>query len=152
MTIATEHAPAAAPPDGESIAVLRAAVLVLARRLRRQMADSELSSTEVSVLGRVFRDGPLTPGALARFEHVQPPSMTRVIERLEDKGYLRRDPDPSDGRQVLVSHTAHGENFIEESRALRTAWLAAQIDKLDDADRSAIAAAAAALTRLAEMP
>lgn len=151
MTV-IQHAPAVLVPDDESIAVLRAAVLVLARRLRRQMTDSELSSTEVSVLGRVFRDGPLTPGALARFEHVQPPSMTRVIERLEDKGYLRRDPDPSDGRQVLVSHTPRGEEFIEASRALRTAWLAAQIDKLDDADRAVIAAAAAALTRLAEMP
>jgi len=138
-------------PDTETIAVLRGAVLVLARRLRRQRADDDLSATEVAVLGRIYREGPSTPGALARAEHVQPPSMTRIIERLEQREYLRRDPDPSDGRQVRVSGTAVGEKFVEDSRALRTRWLATQIDKLDDEDRAALAAAAPALARLADL-
>jgi|SRR6478735_3330283 DNA-binding MarR family transcriptional regulator len=138
-------------PDAETIAALRGAVLVLARRLRRQQADDDLSATEVAVLGRIYRDGPATPGTLARAEHVQPPSMTRIIERLEQRGYLRRDPDPSDGRQVLVSGTERGEKFVEDSRAMRTRWLATQIDKLDEADREALAAAAPALVRLADL-
>jgi DNA-binding MarR family transcriptional regulator len=142
---------AATIPDAETIAALRSAVLVLARRLRRQRADDDLSATEVAVLGRIYRDGASTPGALARAEHVQPPSMTRIIERLEQREYLRRDPDPSDGRQVLVSGTARGQKFIEDSRALRTRWLATQIDKLDVEDRAALAAAAPALARLADL-
>jgi len=137
--------------DADTIAVLRAAVLVLARRLRRQRADDDLSATEVAVLGRIYREGASTPGALARAEHVQPPSMTRVIERLEQRGYLRRDPDPSDGRQVLVSGTPRGEQFVEDSRAMRNRWLATQIDKLDGVDRAALAAAAPALARLADL-
>jgi DNA-binding MarR family transcriptional regulator len=138
-------------PDAETIADLRAAVLVLARRLRRQRADDDLSATEVAVLGRIYRKGSSTPGALARAEHVQPPSMTRIIERLEQRGYLRRDPDPSDGRQVLVSGTARGQQFIEDSRAMRTRWLAGQIDKLDETDRAALDAATPALARLADL-
>jgi len=138
-------------PDADTIALMRGAVLVLARRLRRQRADDDLSATEVAVLGRIYRGGASTPGALARAEHVQPPSMTRIIERLEQRGYLRRDPDPSDGRQVLVSGTARGEQFIEDSRAMRNRWLATQIDKLDEVDRAALATAAAALARLADL-
>jgi DNA-binding MarR family transcriptional regulator len=138
--------------DAETVAQLRRAVLVLARRLRKHLADTELSATEAAVLGRVYRDGPSTPGSLARAEHVQPPSMSRVIERLEQHGYLERTPHPTDGRQVLITGTARGQQFIEESRSLRDAWLTAHLNQLDEADRAAVQAAAAALARLAAMP
>ena len=68
--------------SGEDIAALRGAVLILARRLRHQQAGDELSPSESAVMGRVGRAGPMTPGQLAKSEHVQPPSMTRIIERL----------------------------------------------------------------------
>jgi DNA-binding MarR family transcriptional regulator len=77
--------------------------------------------------------------------------MTRIIERLEARGFLRRTPDPVDRRQVLVSRTAAGDEFVEQSRAVRTAWLTQQVSKLEPDDQRTIAAAAAALTRLAEL-
>ena len=135
----------------EDIAALRGAVLILARRLRHQQAGDELSPSESAVMGRVGRAGPMTPGQLAKSEHVQPPSMTRIIERLEARGYLRRTPDPHDRRQVLVSRTDAGDDFVERSRAVRTAWLTQQVSKLEFDDQRLIAAAAAALTRLAEL-
>ncbi|GAA2019734.1 MarR family transcriptional regulator [Nakamurella flavida] len=145
-------APSSADPAGLSeVATLRGAVLVLARRLRHQQAGDGLPATESAVLGRVFREGPTSPGRLARAEHVQPPSMTRIVESLERQGLVRRDPHPTDGRQVQVSITADGEEFIERSRALRTAWLARQIDRLDPADREMLTAAAPALHRLAHL-
>ena len=138
--------------DEETGAVLRAAVLVLARRLRYQVAgDDAPSATELAVLGRIGRCGPMTPGQLARAEHVQPPSMTKVIESLEARGMLRREPHPSDGRQYLVSRTAAAEEFVVASRKVRTAWLADHLAGLTDADQQAIAAAAPALGRLAEL-
>ncbi len=138
--------------SGEDVAALRGAVLILARRLRHQQAGDELSPSESAVMGRIGRAGPTTPGQLAKSEHVQPPSMTRIIERLEARGFLRRDPDPSDRRQVLVSRTAAGDDFVERSRAVRTAWLTAQLEQLSPTDQQAISAAASALTRLAELP
>jgi DNA-binding MarR family transcriptional regulator len=134
----------------EDVAALRGAVLILARRLRHQQAGDELSPSEAAVMGRVGRAGPMTPGQLARSEHVQPPSMTRIIERLETRGFLRRTPDPNDRRQVLVSRTEAGNEFVERSRAVRTAWLTGQVAKLEPDDQRLISAAAAALTRLAE--
>lgn len=133
------------------IPTLRAAVLVLARRLRYQQASDDVTSGEASVLGRLGR-GPRNPGQLARAEHVRPPSMTRTIERLEERGYVRRETDPEDGRQVLVFRTAAGDEFVERSRALRTAWLASQFDRLDEADQRALQQAAEALRRLSELP
>lgn len=135
----------------EDVAALRGAVLILARRLRHQQAGDELSPSESAVMGRVGRAGPMTPGHLAKSEHVQPPSMTRIIERLEARGFLRRDPDPGDRRQVLVSRTPAGDDFVERSRAVRTAWLTRQLGSLDRADRLAITAAVSALTKLAEL-
>jgi len=139
-------------PAAEDVAALRGAVLILARRLRHQQAGDELSPSEAAVMGRVGRSGPMTPGQLAKSEHVQPPSMTRIIERLEARGFLRRDPDPTDRRQVFVSRTPAGDDFVERSRAVRTAWLARQLEQLSEADQQAIADATAALTRLAESP
>lgn len=137
----------------ETVAVLRAAVLVLARRLRYQVAgDDAPSATELAVLGRIGRCGPMTPSQLARAEHVQPPSMTKVIESLEARGMLHRDRHPTDGRQYLVSRTAAAEAFVEESRRVRSAWLASHLAGLSEQDQRAIAAAAPALARLAELP
>jgi len=139
------------PDVGDEVAVLRGAVLILGRRLRQQQAGDDLSPSESAVMGRVGAAGPMTPGQLARCEHVQPPSMTRIIERLEARGYLRRDPHPDDRRQVLVSRTPAGDEFVEQSRLVRTAWLAFQLSRLDDADRAVLAAAGPALRRLAEL-
>jgi len=135
----------------ETVAALRAAVLVLARRLRQQVADDDLSATDIAVLGRIGRCGPMTPGQLARAEHVQPPSMTKVIERLEGRGMLHREPHPTDGRQYLVSRTELAETFVNESRKLRTAWLANHLAGLTAAEQQTLAAAAPALSKLAEM-
>lgn len=149
---ALERGPIPAPgPTTEHVAALRGAVLILARRLRHQQAGDEMSPSESAVLGRLGRSGPMTPGRLARSEHVQPPSMTRIIERLEARGYLRRDPDPTDRRQILVCRTSAGDEFAERSRAVRTAWLTEQLGRLDPADQRTIAQASAALTRLAEL-
>lgn len=139
--------------DVDTVAALRAAVMVLARRLRYQLAgDDDLSATELSVLGRIGRCGPMTPGQLAGAEYVRPPSMTKVIESLENRGMLSRGPHPTDRRQYLVSRTEAAEAFVEASRQLRTVWLADHLARLSPDDRAAIAAATPALNRLAELP
>jgi DNA-binding MarR family transcriptional regulator len=134
-----------------TVRTLRTAVLVLARRLRNQAVPGELSATEVEVLFRLAHRGDLTPGQLARAEHVQPPSMTRVLERLHERGLVDRRAHPGDGRQVLVEITAAGRAVTQDVRETRTAWLHRQFARLEEPERSAIAAAADALARLAAL-
>ncbi len=139
--------------DLEAVAALRGAVLRLGRRLRYQtLGDFDLSATEFAVLARIGRCGPMAPSALARAEHVKPPSMTKVIENLEERGLVRRDPHPTDGRQCLISKTEAGQAFSRESRERRTAWLAEQMSMLTEAERRALLDAAPALERLADLP
>ncbi len=139
--------------DLEAVAALRGAVLRLGRRLRYQtLGDADLSATELAVLGRIGLGGPMAPSALARAEHVRPPSMTKVIESLEERGLVRRSPHPTDGRQCLISRTEAGETFVRETRERRTAWLAERLGALPDDDRRAVLAATAALQRLADLP
>lgn len=139
--------------DLEAVAVLRGAVLRLGRRLRYQtLGDADLSATELAVLGRIGRCGPMAPSALARAEHVRPPSMTKVIESLEERGLVRRDPHPTDRRQCLISRTDEGEAFALETRRRRTAWLAEQMGELSPDERAALLAAGPVLDRLADRP
>lgn len=139
--------------DLEAVAALRGAVLRLGRRLRYQtLGDGDLSATELAVLGRIGRCGPMAPSALARAEHVRPPSMTKVIEGLESRGLVRRDPHPTDGRQCLISRTDAGEAFAAETRRRRTAWLDRQMAELSEQERAALLAVAPLLDRLADQP
>ena len=110
--------------DLAAVSSLRSAVMRLSRRLRHQRVDESLSPTEMSVLGTLARCGSATPGELARKEHVQPPSMTRIVAMLEGKGLVRREPHPEDRRQVVVSRTEQAEAMLTESRRKRNVWLA----------------------------
>src|SRR5690606_14549384 len=94
--------------DAGLAAALRVSLARLTRRLRKQAAHHSLTPTQYATLAAVGRHGALTPGELAAHEKVQPPSMTRVIAKLEERGLLERTPHPTDRRQVTVSLTESG--------------------------------------------
>lgn len=135
--------------DRTAVNTLRGAVMRLSRRLRHQRVDESLSPTEMSVLGTLARCGSATPGELARKEHVQPPSMTRIVAMLESKGLVHRDPHPGDRRQVVVRQTEQAETMLEESRARRNAFLAELMATLSEEERAVLREAAPVLEKLA---
>jgi DNA-binding MarR family transcriptional regulator len=137
--------------DRAAVNSLRSAVMRLSRRLRHQRVDESLSATEMSVLATLTRCGSATPGELARKEHVQPPSMTRIVAMLEAKGLVRRDPHPDDRRQVVVRQTEQAEAMLVESRRKRSAWLAQLTERLTDEERAVLREAAPVLEKLAQL-
>lgn len=116
------------------------------RRERR----SELTPTQLSVLSAVALLGPANPGSIATHEQVKPPSVTRMLNHLSDTGYVRRLPDPHDGRQVLVEISEEGHQRLAQERQRRDAWLQEQLDALSPSERDLLRAAAPLLQRLAE--
>ena len=136
--------------DIAAVTTLRGAVMRLARRLRHQRVEESLSPTEMQVLATLARCGSATPGELARKEHVQPPSMTRIIAMLEEKGLVRREPHPEDRRQVVVSATEQAEDMMNESRRKRDAWLAELVTGLTEEEWAVLRTAAPVLERLAQ--
>ncbi|MDA8290528.1 MAG: MarR family transcriptional regulator [Actinomycetota bacterium] len=128
---------------------LRIAVTRLARRMRSEKSDDSMTLTQMSALATVASAGPLSPTALAERERVQPPSMTRVIAHLVERGLVLRAPHPSDGRQVVIELSPAGRDLVEDERRRRTAWLAGALETLDEREREALASAVPLLERLA---
>jgi len=122
----------------------------LARRLRQQRSDDDISTGQYSVLGALVTHGPRTPRELADHERVQPPSMTRILGSLVDAGLVMRTDHPVDGRQVLMSVTDQGLRVVQETRRQRTAWLAQRLAELSTDERATLAEASRIALRLAE--
>jgi DNA-binding MarR family transcriptional regulator len=76
--------------------------------------------------------------------------MSQTVNRLTSAGYAVRTPDPGDGRKVLFSATAEGDELASAARAQRNAWLDRQLRALSAEDRTVIARAAALLSSIAD--
>jgi DNA-binding MarR family transcriptional regulator len=134
----TAPAKSSARPQHQLASDLRIAVMRLARRLRAEREDLDLSLTQISALSSLERSGPTTPGALATMERVRPPSMTRVLTGLVERRLVERTPHPTDGRQVLVSVTDEAREMLRADRRRREAWLARRLAALPADQRRAL--------------
>ena len=139
-------------PDApaELSAVLRIAVARLARRLRSERdPELDLGLGALSVLGLLHRDGAQTIGSLAETERVRPPSMTRTVGGLVDRGLAVRRRGTEDARQVVVEISDEGRRTVEAQRRRRDAWLSVQLAELTADERDVLRRASELLGRLA---
>ena len=108
------------PPESRTDAglatSLRISVSRLARRMRAERVaqglQPELSDSQLAALAALEKH-PMTPSELAEHEKVQPPSITRVIASLEERGLIQRMPHSSDRRQVVLTVTDQGRDVVE---------------------------------------
>jgi DNA-binding MarR family transcriptional regulator len=142
---ATRRGPAAAPLAG----MLRDAIMRLNRRMRQARPLGDLTLTQISALTSLGLAGALTPRELAEHERVQPPTMTKIIAKLEDRGLVQRTPHPTDGRQVVLHATEAGRAAVAEQRRAGDAWLAKALAELSAEDRETLRRAADLLERIA---
>ena len=118
---------------------LRPSVMRLARRLRQMRDDSlDLNSNQLSAMGVLLNHGDLPMGELAALEKMQPPSMTRIVNGLEERGLVTRQPDPHDRRSARVSLTDDGRQILLADRRRRDEWLALRIAELDPDERDVL--------------
>jgi DNA-binding MarR family transcriptional regulator len=130
---------------------LRLVIARMARQLRQNVdAVNDLSTTLVSALATVDREGPLTLGELATAERVQPPSMTRVVGTLEERGLVARTVDVQDRRIARVSITTEGRRLLNRSRTRKNALLAQRLRTLRPDELLVVEAALPILERLAD--
>jgi DNA-binding MarR family transcriptional regulator len=143
---------AAADTDVSALAVeLRVALGKLRRRLREHAHAGGLTLSQTSVLGLLEREGPATVTTLARAEGVRPQSMGATVAALEAAGLVSGSPDPSDGRQTILSLTDACRELVKNSRAARDDWLCHAIQsKLAPSEQAALASGVALLKRLVD--
>ncbi len=128
---------------------LRLSTTRLARQLRKA-SDTGLTPSQYSALITIEHHGPVTLGALAAHERVTPPSITRIVAKLEEDGFVRRATDATDRRVGRVAVTPKGASLIARSRRRRNEWLAARLGDLPADDVARLAAALGVLEALAE--
>ena len=110
-----------------------------------------VSITEVSLLSRLMREGPTSPGALADVEHITPQAVGTVLTGMQRNGLIERNPDPSDGRKVIVTLTDVGRHAFDHRSEEVTEHLAGVLGEVFTAQEQAqIAAALPLLERLAD--
>lgn len=151
MTSTPPTSSAAEPPvraaADEVAAGLRLSATRLARRLRTE-ADMGLTPSLLSALAVVHVHGPLTLGAVAELEGIAPPTVTKIVAKLQDQDLVERITDPSDRRVCRVTTTAAGDELLARSRARKTAWLAARLASLSPDDLDAVARATRVIDEL----
>jgi DNA-binding MarR family transcriptional regulator len=129
---------------------LRIAVGRIVRRLRQEWESGELTAAELSLLARLEEDGPCGPAALAEAEQVTPPVVCSTVAGLQRHGLVERDPDPRDGRRVILSVTRAGQAELTARRsALSQRVAAALAEGFTPAERQQLIAVVPLLQRLA---
>lgn len=109
--------------------------------LWKRAVELELTYAQAQVLLYVQRRPGCPASAVARAFGVTLPAVSRVIERLTDKGLLLRQEDPRDRRQSRLRVTRAGETLARELESVQVAGLAAALRRLSpDARRRALAA------------
>jgi DNA-binding MarR family transcriptional regulator len=129
---------------------LRPALLRLTRVVRNQRVDMSVTLTQLSAMGTLRKHGPMSAGELAACERVQPPSMTKVLANLEERGLVRRDVHPTDRRQAVIDITPAGEELLDSERRSRDAWLSKQLGTLSADERALVQRAIPIMEKLAE--
>lgn len=133
----------------EVAAHLRLVVTRMARRLRTE-AGTGLGPSLGAALATVERFGPLSPSELADREGIRRPSATRLVAKLEEGGYVTREPDPDDGRSFRVSLSVVGAEHIRDVRSRKDAFLTRRLQELSAEDRATLDRASDLLERLLE--
>jgi DNA-binding MarR family transcriptional regulator len=139
------------PDDEHAARDLRVALGRIVRRLRQAHEPGELTLSEVSVLSRLDRDGPATPGALATGERVRPQAMGATLAALEQRGLVARMADPDDRRRVSMSVTEAGRRLLLDRRSVSTLRMSrALAEGFSPEERSRLVEAIPLLERLAD--
>lgn len=89
-----------------------------ARRAVIGPGGETLSATDRWLLARLDEAGPLRMSALARWQEVEPSTMTAQVRRLQARGWITRGPDPADRRAVIVALEPSGREVVRHTAAV----------------------------------
>jgi DNA-binding MarR family transcriptional regulator len=137
--------------DGEIrdvAARLHSSAIRLLRTLRREDDGSGLSAPRLSALSVVVFAGPMSLAELAAAEQVKPPTMSRIVDALVERGLVTRIAKPGDRRSVEIEATPEGTQLLDAGRERRVQALVARLSTLADSERRALARGVEILERV----
>lgn len=81
------------------------------------------SITEITTLGRLYRQPKLMPSELAAMAKVKTQSMSQILKKMENQNVIERIPCETDRRKTFISLTDSGRKLVEQTRYERDEWL-----------------------------
>src|SRR5687768_6605676 len=129
------NAPTATRDITELAARLRMAMARLVRRARQEATTADMTHSMLSALAVISNLDAPTLGEVAAAERVTPPTVTKIVGRLEDVGFVAREQDPDDRRVVRVRLTDAGRRFVDRARSRASAYMARRLRTLSDDER-----------------
>lgn len=142
----------AAKSRADSIEVVSSTFMSRASRLTRLLASSgtrELSRTEAGLLVTLL-DGPRRVTDLAETEALAQPTVTKLVDNLQQRGLVARERAASDGRVVLVSISVAGQAKVEAYRGQLRSVMRETVAELSDDELEQLVAAGEIMQRLIE--
>jgi DNA-binding MarR family transcriptional regulator len=136
--------------DAELVARLRGVIPRIARQFNETSTGADLTPTQYSVLALVRVRGPLGLAELTELEGLNPTMLSRIVKVLDERGLIRRLPDPSDMRAARVEVTPEGAQVHEQVREQRTKVLSEWLERLPAETAELLLAAVPAMEALAE--
>jgi DNA-binding MarR family transcriptional regulator len=127
---------------------LHSAAIHLLRRVRQQDTATGEGPARLSALSVLVFGGPMTLGQLAAAEQVKPPTMTRIVNALEDGGLAKRVADTGDARRVQIRATPKGMHLLQAARERRIGYLADHLGTLSEHERSTLGQAVESLEKV----
>jgi DNA-binding MarR family transcriptional regulator len=130
---------------------LRPVLLKLARHLRRELHELEVTSGQATAIALIGQHPGIGVGRLAELEGVSRPRMSKVVHELLARGFVESERG-ADRRRIGLAVTASGKQVLRSVRKRRTAWLAARLEQLEPAELEAVETAIPHLAKLLELP
>jgi DNA-binding MarR family transcriptional regulator len=135
----------------ETAARLRRAITRMNRRLRHSSLGG-ISPAQASLLESIEKRTNPSLGDLAVAEQMKPPSVTRLVQTMQEAGLIVCVPDPDDRRCTRVQLSVQGRKEIAAIRRRKTEFLEQKLVSLSESDQRKAEDLAAFLERLLEAP
>ncbi len=135
----TVETPGSSPEElGERLIAL---VELLRRRIRPSYHATRLTAARMSALRIIIESDGTTGGQIAQAEQVTPATITRVLDGLDESGFIVREPSRRDRRIVDVNATESGRTAFREAVTSQIECLADDLAALDEKECSEVAEA-----------
>ena len=134
--------------EREVVQALRRIIRAVDLHSRRLEEASGLTAPQLAALQEAQREGPTSPGELARRIHLSAGTVSGILQRLERRGLVRRVPDPGDRRRRWIEVTHEGREVLLGAPALLQDRLRQALGGLEDWEQTQLLSG---LQRIASM-
>lgn len=129
-------------PAPEADAKLGMLLFEVSKLIKRRFEDLTreygMTLPQWRTLAELQKQGGISQSALAAAIDSDPMTISGILDRLEKRGVIEREPDPSDSRAKIARVTPEGAALVTTSRAVGREMVNQALDGLDEEEREAL--------------